>query len=82
MGCVFAVLAGRGARRRAAAHAAAVDAHVNVGPLSTRSVSFKPRAVRMAAFGAAQKSGPVDAVHPHEGPKNPPGRCDLPSCAP
>ena len=82
MGCVFAVLAGRGARRRAAATAAAVDAHVKFGLLSTRSVSFEPRAVRLAAFGAAQKSGPVDARTRTEGPKNPPGRCDLPSCAP
>ena len=78
----MAVLAGRGARRRAAAPAAAVDAHVNLGPLSTRSVSFEPRAVRVAAFGAAQKSGPVERCTPHEGAKNPPGRRDLPSCAP
>ena len=69
MGCVFAVLAGRGARRRAAAPAAAVDAHVNVGPLSTRSVSFEPRAVRMAALGARKKPSGRCAVPARRPPK-------------
>ena len=46
-------------------------------PLSTRSVSFEPRAVRLAAFGAAQKSGPVDSTRrdaatcPPAPPENP-----------
>ena len=53
-----------------------------LGPLRTRSVGLEPRAVRMAAFGAAQKALRTMRGTPHEGPKNPPGRCDLPSCAP
>ena len=48
-----------------------------LGPLRTRSVGLEPRAVRFGRVALRQKARPVDARHPHEGPKNPPGRCDF-----
>ena len=73
-------LCSSGAGRRRAARpppARSQQSGYTLGPLRTRSVGLEPRAVRFGRVALRQKARPVDARHPHEGPKNPPGRCDF-----